>query len=329
MKKFVPTPAEARELDWLAEQKKEIDTTTGKPITWEKLAGYVGIPVGTLTPAMTRNYGAPYTKIANQIRLYRLQQEGKALRKRGVIRHPGMVDLPTSRRILSLMEKASDGKVVLICSESGYSKTYIANYFRQYGGAQVHMVTLDETSGGLTAMVSKVLKTLLKGKEPRGSRFFQSREVIRLLTGAKATLLIDEAGTLSTPAVEQIRHWQDETRCGIVLMGNRDLHTKISGGRPTQAYARLNSRIDYRLPLDIDLSEDIPLYLDAYQIEDEEIRHVLTRIGTNRLCGGLRDIDKTLMAASEFAAQDDTEVTMDHLVAGLQLRGLRMDGSAL
>jgi DNA transposition AAA+ family ATPase len=329
MQKFVPTPAEARELDWAIEQKRQIDLTTDKEVTWKKLAAAIGVSDKTLTVAVGRNYGAPYDKITNQIRLYRMQQEGKALRKRGVIRHPGMVDLPTSRRILTLMEKASDGKVVLVCSESGYSKTFVANYFRANGGAQVHLVTLDETSGGLTAMVAKVLQVLQKGKEPRGSRFFQSREVTRLLTGAKATLVIDEAGTLTTPAIEQIRHWQDNTKVGIVLMGNRDLHTKISGGRPTQAFARLNSRIDYRLPLEIDLSADIPLYLDAYQIEDEDIRQVLTKIGMNRLCGGLRDIDKTLMAASEFAANDDTDVTMDHLIAGLQLRGLRMDGSAL
>jgi DNA transposition AAA+ family ATPase len=326
MEKFAPTPEENAEIDWLNAQKQSIDSTTNKPVTWDKLSmAILGRTSSTLTLIATRKYNAPYGPHVEKIRRYRLQQEGKRERAKGRIVHPGFVELPTSRHILTLLEKASDGKVVLICSDSGFSKTHVANHFKKTGAANVFMMTMDEATGGLAGMLAKVLGTMTKS-EPRGSRLSMNTQILARLTGAKATLIFDEASTLTTESFEQIRHWQDATGCGVAFLGNRDLHLKISGMKRTVSFARVNSRIDYRLPLDRDLSQDIPLYLDAYGIRNRDVRNVLTRIGLNRYCGGLRDIDKTLTAASEIAVSEEAEINIDHLYAALEVRGLNANG---
>lgn len=323
---FFPTAEDNFEIDWLNAQKQIVDTTTGKPVTWEKLClAILGRKSSTLTLIATRKYNAPYAPHCDKIRRYRLQQEGKVQRAKGRITHPGFVELPTSRHILTLLEKASDGKVVLVCSDSGFSKTHVANYFRRHGAANVFMMTMDEATGGLSGMIAKVLGAMTKG-EPRGSRLSMNTQILNRLTGAKATLIFDEASTLTTESFEQIRHWQDGTGCGVAFLGNRDLHLKISGMKRTVSFARINSRIDYRLPLDRDLSEDIPLYLDAYGIQNQDVRKKLTQIGLNRYCGGLRDIDKTLSVASEIAVAEEAEINLDHLCAALEVRGLNANG---
>lgn len=326
LEKFTPTPEDQIEIDWLNEQKQKVDTTTGKEVTWDKLSlAILGKKSSTLSLIATRRYGAPYATHCDKIRRYRQQQEGKVQRAKGLITHPGFVELPTSRHILTLLEKASDGKVVLICSDSGFSKTHVANYFKRNGAANVFMVTMDEATGALSGMIAKVLGAMTKG-EPRGSRMSMNAQILQRLMGTKATLLFDEASTLTTESFEQIRHWQDATGCGVAFLGNRDLHLKISGMKRTVSYARLNSRIDYRLPLDRDLSQDIPIYLDAYDIQNRDVRTVLTKIGMNRFCGGLRDIDKTLTAASEIAVAEETEINLDHIYAALEVRGLNANG---
>lgn len=320
-----PTPDDNIEIDWLNAQKQIIDTTTSKPVTWDKLSASIGMAKGTLTTLSIRKYNGPYAPHCDKIRRYRLQQEGRAQRAKGRIVHPGFVELPTSRHILTLLEKASDGKVVLICSDSGFSKTYVANHFKNNGPVNVFMMTMDEASGGLSGMIAKVLGTMIKS-EARGSRLWQNGQVFDRLRGAKATLVFDEAATLTTESFEQIRHWQDATGCGVAFLGNRDLHLKISGMKRTASFARVNSRIDYRLPLDCNLSADIPVYLDAYGVKNADVRTKLTNIGKNRQCGGLRDIDKTLAVASEIAVSEEAEINLDHLVAALEVRGLNANG---
>lgn len=324
--RFIPSPDDQSEIDWLNDQKEQIDTTTGKPVTWDKLSMAIfGKKSSTLSLIATRRYNAPYGPHCQKIRRYRVQQEGKVHRGVGRIMHPGYVELPTSQHIMTLLEKASDGKVVLVCSDSGFSKTHVANQFKKHGAANVYLMTMDEASGSLSGMMDKVLKEITKS-EPRGTRLSMNTQILDRLTGAKATLIFDEAATLTTDAFEQIRHWQDQTGCGVGFLGNRDLHLKISGMKRTASFARLNSRIDYRLPLGRDLSQDIPIYLDAYGIADDQVRAVLTRIGMNKFCGGLRDIDKTLTAASEIAVHEEVEINLDHLMAALEVRGLNANG---
>jgi hypothetical protein len=221
MEYFTPTEEDNFEIDWINAQKAMIDPTTGKEVTWDKLSmAVLGRKTSTLSLIAARKYNAPYATHCGTIRRYRLQQQGKAERAKGRILHPGFVDLPTSRHIMTLLEKASDGKVVLICSDSGFSKTHVANHFKKNGAANVFMMTMDEATGGLSGMLTKVLGTMTKS-EPRGSRMSMNTQILQRLTGSKATLIFDEASTLTTESFEQIRHWQDASGCGVAFLGNR------------------------------------------------------------------------------------------------------------
>lgn len=322
---FYPSEQDEAEIAWLRAEKDRIDTTTGKPVTWEKLGQSIGINHKTLSLIANKNYGAPYHKHCAQIRAYREQQQRRAEYQHGLIKHPGFVELPTSRRIWSLLSIAHTGKMVLICAESGYSKSYIARRYKAMGGANVFMTTLNETTGKLNPMVSKLLEAV--GGQPRGSSSFMSGEIERRLEGRKALVIVDEAGCGNSECIEQLRHLYDATGCGIAMLGNRDLHMTIAGAKRSFAFARVNSRIGARLPLDITLEEDLPMYLDAYGIDDEQVRKMLTRIGLNRRSGGLREIDQTLENASMIASSEKSRITVDHIVAAQESRGLQVDGT--
>lgn len=325
MFEFEITPEEEAEIQWLRAEKDRIDTSTGKPVTWEKLGKALDINHKTLSLIAAKNYNAPVGKFVAKIRAYREQQSRRDAYRQGVIKHPGYVEMPTSQRIWSLLSIAHSGKMVLICAESGYSKSYIARRYQKTGGANVFMTTLNETSGKLNPMVSKILEAL--GGQARVSTAWMASEIERRLEGRKALVIVDEAGCGNAECIEQLRHFYDATGCGIAMLGNRDLHMTIAGAKRSFAFARVNSRIGARLPLDITLEADIPIYLDAYGIQDEMVRKMLTRIGLNRRSGGLREIDQTLENASLIASMDGSPITADHIIAAQESRGLQADGT--
>lgn len=325
MSKFPISPEDQIEIDWLREQKAQIDTTTGKEVTWERLGQSLGINGKSLGLIASGKYEAPVGKHAATIRAYRDQQSRRTDYNTGKIKHPGWVDLPTAQRYWGLLSIAHGGEIVLICDESGRGKTYAAEAYKKRGGANVFMVTLDENSNRLSALVAQVLKATNGGL--RSSTALSSEAVVERLKGTKGLLIVDEAGCADKQGLEQFRHWQHATGCGIALIGNRDLQQKIEGAKETFAFARLNSRIYVRLPPGLTLEEDIPQYLDAYGIKDEQVRKMLTRIGLGMRSGGLREIDNTLKVASTIAAPKGLAINVDHVIAAQQARGFRPDGT--
>jgi DNA transposition AAA+ family ATPase len=325
MSKFPISPEDQIEIDWLREQKAQIDTTTGKEVTWPKLGQSLGIHHKSLQLIASGKYLAPVDKHAATIRAYRGQQSRRADYNTGKIKHPGWVDLPTAKRYWGLLSIAHGGEFVLICDESGRGKTYAAEEYKKRGGANVFMATLDENSERFSSLVAEVLKAT--GAQPRSGTKLSSDAVVERLTGVKGLLIVDEAGCADKKGLEQMRHWQHKTGCGVALIGNRDLQQKIEGAKETFAFARLNSRIYVRLPPGLTLEEDIPQYLDAYGIKDEQVRKMLTRIGLGMRSGGLREIDHTLKVASTIAAPQGLAINVDHVIAAQQARGFRADGT--
>jgi DNA transposition AAA+ family ATPase len=327
MSKFTISPEDQVEIDWLNQQKEQIDDSTGKAVSWDKLGLALGINAKTLGLIGSGNYAAPVNKFAATIRLYREQQGRRAVYKQGVIKHPGWIDLPTAQRYWTLLSIAHGGEMVMICDESGRGKTFAAEEYQKRGGANVFLVTFNETSNRFGSMVGQVLEAV--GGQRRNSTVWMSEQIVTRLKGAKALLIVDEAGCADKQGLEQFRHWQKATGCGVALIGNRDLQQKIEGAKESFAFARLNSRIYVRLPPNMSLDADIPLYLKAYGIEDEAVCRMLTRIGLNVRSGGLREIDMTLKLASKLAAANNRPINANHIVAAQESRGLRADGTPL
>ena len=296
---------------WLNDQKAQIDTETGNPVSWEKLGRSIGIKSSTLSLFGTKNYSGRNDKIAVSIRSYREAQERRVEFQRGRLREPDYVELPTANRINSLLEIAQSGQITLACTGPGTCKTYVAQRYLKAHRNIATMVTMEPSKKKLTPMVSSVLKAL--GGTTRLSTSWMSEQIVELFTGRKGLLIVDEANNLDFECMEQLRAWHDATGVGICLLGNEDLIKTIRSGHHRQALGRLNSRIDQCHVQDSPLAEDVLSYLSAWGIEDDGMRRMLLQVGLRPGSGGLREIKKIVQAAALLASGDDVPLSGKYL----------------
>ena len=73
--------------------------------------------------------------------------------------------------------------------------------------------------------------------------------IVQRLQGTKGLLILDEAQHLMLPALESLRSIHDATACGLVLMGNEAVYSRLSGRRSAE-FAHLFSRVGMVLKLE-------------------------------------------------------------------------------
>ena len=73
--------------------------------------------------------------------------------------------------------------------------------------------------------------------------------IVQRLQGTKGLLILDEAQHLMLPALESLRSIHDATACGLVLMGNEAVYSRLSG-RHSAEFAQLYSRVGSVLKLE-------------------------------------------------------------------------------
>ena len=73
--------------------------------------------------------------------------------------------------------------------------------------------------------------------------------IVQRLQGTKGLLILDEAQHLMLPALESLRSIYDTTECGLVLMGNEAVYSRLSGRRSAE-FAHLFSRVGSVLKLE-------------------------------------------------------------------------------
>jgi DNA transposition AAA+ family ATPase len=118
------------------------------------------------------------------------------------------------------------------------------------------------------------------------------------LLDAQGVLVIDEAQWCSEGALEELRAIHDETGCGLVLAGNREVLTRLEGKQRAAAYAQLFSRISFRHVIERPEPEDVNTLLDAWNVTNPKERDYLARIASRPGGGGLRQMSKVLELAS-------------------------------
>ena len=287
---------------WLNEQKAKIDTETGNPVSWQRLGKQIGVNDKTLSLFGINRYTGRNDRVAVSIRSYREAQDRRAEYQTGRLQEPDYVDLPTAKRINSLLEIAQSGQITLACTGPGTCKTFIAIRYLKANRNIANMVTMEPSKKKLTPMVTAVLKSL--GGTERKSTSWMSEQIVEILKGRKGLLIVDEANNLDFECLEQLRAWHDATGVGICLLGNEDLIKTIRSGNHRQALGRLNSRIDQCHVQDSPLIEDVTSYLAAWGIEDDGMRRMLLQVGLRPGSGGLREIKKIVQAAALLASGD-------------------------
>ena len=292
---------------------------TDNGLTWQSIANASGIKLGTLTPFMGQKYSGNKQIVADNIFKYRESLKHQAelsdeKERAGIGGAPLFIQMPTARRIRTLMIAAQGGEMTVVATGPGTCKTMAAQNYAQ-NNVNVWLVTIKRTSRTLPGMVAETLK-VVSGRPARGSTRQMVAQLIDLIRDTRGLLIFDEANHLKFEALEEIRGWYDDTSIGVCLLGNEELIGTIrhgSAGANRDAFRRLSSRIAHTYIRNMPQAQDIELYLDAWGIEARDQRKYLLARGLAAGSGGLREIRQIINHASMLAMEQEIDLSLEEL----------------
>lgn len=316
--KVTPTGVSEQTLTaWLAIQAKVCGIARDKNWTRAELARRTGIPSGTLTPVLDGTYTGSYGNQVLKLQAWLDSLEEIAARVFGIPDEPSYFETPTSREVADTLLYAQQmPQMAVITLASGMGKSSTARHFRSRPG--VHLVTMRPVTSRTHAMLVEIAKTL--DVQERGATALDRAIGLKLKRNGRQTLLIvDESQNLSDEAINQLRYFFDEYRCGIALLGNEEIYTRFGKGDPREGFGQIHRRIGKRLRRMRPQTGDIAATLDAWGVADPESRKLLTAIGYKH--GTLGQISETMKLALILAAGDGEELSARHVRLAWENRG--------
>lgn len=289
---------------WLQDHKAE----TG--LSWKQLGGRLNISHSTLSLFAGNNYNAPGDKIAEIIFRYRQTLTSQAALRAEAPEIPGYFETETSGKLIFLLHWAQRGRIVTAAMGAGIGKTKTARHF-QACNSNVFLATCSPSSSGLYNMQHKVLRSM-GDLDAGGNMHTLTERVLRKIRNLDLPLLIvDEAQHLTERAIEEMRHWHDETGIGIALFGNEEVQQRIDGGSRSAAFAQIFSRVSMRLVRSFPLAADVEAVLDAWRVRDPKVSAFVHQIA--RKPGALRGVTFTLELATMLAMDEHAELALHHV----------------
>ncbi len=222
---------------------------------------------------------------------------------------PAWVETPTARRIdaaLSYAQMAAE--VAVVFGGAGVGKTVVARRYAEMR-PNVWLTTLSPAERSMSAALELAARACgLRPTDPRAARL--KADLVARLTGTRGLLVVDEAQHLGRDGLEVLRAIHDQAGVGLALVGSELVYARLTGGRRTEAFAQLFSRIGKRVALARPTAADIDAIAAAWGL-GEAAGETVRRIG--RQPGGLREVTKAVRLATLFA--DGEAVTSRHLRA--------------
>ena len=200
---------------------------------------------------------------------------------------PDWVDTPSSRLVFSTLAAARrHAEIAVIHGGTGTGKTAAA---KRYASTSEHVwvAGMSPAADRLRPCLQQLAQAFDLGYVSGGAHRIQI-ELVRSMRGTGGLLVIDEAQHLGHSQLEQLRHLYDATECGLALLGNDLLGSRI--GHPQ--FAALASRVGARLPLPRVTAEDVDALLDAWGIGGASARE--DALALSAPPGGVRAVTRAL-----------------------------------
>ncbi len=284
------SPQEAEARAWLNGHKEE------SGLSWPQIGKLTDVASSTLSLFAAGKYAGNNAGVAAKVLAYRDRKDSQAQIAADAPNVPDWYDTPTSQRLMSRFRWAQSGKMGLIVTRPGIGKTMAAERFAAHD-PNVWLATMLPSTAGVGPMAIEVGEAIGLG-EIKGSPQQLSRQIKAHVRGKNGLLIIDEAQELTDKAVNELRGWHDQTKVGIVLMGNESVIGQITRGG--SAFTQVSSRFSFRELQDKPRPGDIEALLDAWNIHDPAQRVYLEKV--SELPGALREvthiIEIALVAAS-------------------------------
>ncbi|WP_224825624.1 AAA family ATPase [Cognatishimia sp. MH4019] len=303
---------------WKSATAKVAQLASENDWTKSEVARRADMAIGTFSGWYDGTYNGRYDNTTQRVEnfLTSFQEASEAASALPV--EPGFVQTRVARELFETFTYAQALPTIAIATLlAGLGKTSAAEAF-QASRPHVFHIVLSPSSASIHTMKSEIGAQL--GIDTRNSATLKGAIVEALKRdGFSALLIVDEAQYLNEDGVNELRHFRDMARCGLVLLGNNESTTPYASRDVKHASPQVTRRIGYRISVMKPYPEDIDQLLDAWQITDEDVRRVGTAIATRP--GALGALSETIKAASMIARGMGRALKADDMRAAYQLRG--------
>lgn len=306
------------ELDQLRASIRELQTSQG--LNQAKIAKESAVAEATVSQFLSDKYKGDNQRVAKDLARWLTAKREEIQVTSAAPPQPTFVRTSIAERVIGVLRTAhilSD--IGVVTGPAGCGKTAAA---RQYQATtpRVAIATGAPKIRSASAILQELLRS--RGEIPRGRVACSGLELTlyaRRTFTAGCLMVIDEAQLVDIEALEEIRAIHDETGCGVVLMGNETVLSRIEGTERAAGYAQLYSRAGIRQRLSGAPATDIEAVMATMAVTDPAVIKVATAIGDK---DSLRVVVKALRRAQMIASGDRETLNPDHLrLAYRQLGG--------
>ena len=233
-------------------------------LSLKEMATESGIKYGTFTNWMGGTYPGRVDNINAKVSLWldsRVKHQAAAM---AIPPTPEFIATETAVRIETTLRWAQIyPDMSLIVGAAGTGKTTAARQYKK-STPNVTIVTAHPSTSRANTIFGAIAQEI-SIEERNSSRIF--RAVADVIGDKGQLLIIDKAQHLKMDALEELRALHDLFGVGIVLMGNKSVHSLVTSGHNEAEYAQLFGRFGMRLVLERSSDADVSQILDAWGIE--------------------------------------------------------------
>ncbi|OCG27210.1 DNA transposition protein [Gilliamella sp. HK2] len=291
--------------------RNEIKAAVENGEKYSAIAKQSDVSPTALSQFMNDSYSGDNQKIADKLTVW-LDNKKKANNLKTA---PSFVETPTSKKIFNALDYAKiAGCFVVVYGNSGVGKTNaITEYARQ---PNTWLITVRPSSAKLLECLYDIACALDIDYAPKRLGTLSSA-ICKKMRETKGLLIIDEADHLPYDALEEIRLIQEMTGVGVVLCGNHQIYSKLSGnGSRKTDFARLFSRIAKKVAILNTTEGDVDAIADAWGIHGDRERKIVHQLG--KKAGALRIIKMTLSLAAILANSSNAAINETHISAAIR-----------
>lgn len=204
---------------------------------------------------------------------------------------------------------------------AGSGKTRTAQHFCATR-PHAYMATLSPNTKNVHGMLIE-LASELDVQEYNPARLVRAIGKKLQRVGEGTILIVDEAQNAVPDAINQLRHFVDNYRCGIALLGNEATATAFvrDQTKSVASRAQVLSRFDKIVKRERDPVGDAKIMINAWGVTEPDC--VTFLLGIASKAGALRQIDRTMKGAMLIAlGEGEEQPTLKHLKAAWKDRDL-------
>ncbi len=276
-----------------------LEHRSSKDLRWKDIAAESGVPMGTISAWAGGTYQGEGSPIAEKAERYLASTE-KREAVRAIAPDLGFVLTPSAQDFMALLNRAQHmPDISVLTGAPGVGKTRAACEYKRRN-PNVFKIVAEPSLSTIPALLGSIaheLRVTEVGRQDRIARLIKQR-----LIGTRALIIVDEAQHLTTEMLDQLRAFHDQAEIGIALVGNSAVIGRLEGGRRSQEYAQLYSRVGMRLNRREAKKADVDALLDAWGVEEKGVRLALRAVAKQG--GALRSCNKAFLLAQMIAANE-------------------------